>query len=98
MPRQPEHETVYVDDEGVRRLNPRATCPAFAMPCSLAWVQGICPGFLYDHRQPCPTFVCETCGEEVPFSFGADDNRPHDCDDCWDEATNLFHAGGGGAT
>jgi hypothetical protein len=30
-----------------------------------------------------PAFVCDTCGRALPWSFGAADERPMSCDDCY---------------
>lgn len=35
------------------------------------------------------TYVCDCCGYEVPWCFGASDDMPGACDDCWAAA----HAG-----
>lgn len=29
------------------------------------------------------TFICEGCKREVPWDFGAADEYPNHCDDCW---------------
>lgn len=29
------------------------------------------------------TYVCEVCRREVPWCFGAADDMPDACDDCW---------------
>lgn len=29
------------------------------------------------------TYMCDSCLRKQPFSFGADDNYPEVCDDCW---------------
>ena len=37
------------------------------------------PGFKYPGR----TFKCQSCWRVIPWCFGADDDMPYDCDDCW---------------
>ena len=33
-------------------------------------------------------YRCRTCKRRVPWCFGAADQHPHDCDDCWAEKVN----------
>jgi len=34
----------------------------------------------------CATYVCRGCKRRVPWCFGAADDMPDHCDDCWAKA------------
>lgn len=41
---------------------------------------GICEG---TQDKPSKRYTCEGCDRSVPWCFGASDNMPMHCDDCW---------------
>ncbi len=78
----------YVDTQGERRWAPHAVCPAHEMPCRDAIRKRRCRGSLYGDDTAidsvgCRIFWCEDCGKAMPAAFGAYDDDPDLCDDCW---------------
>jgi len=48
----------------------------------------MCGGTICGVRKGKPllrTYKCKGCKRQVPWCFGADDDLPHHCDDCWNK-------------
>lgn len=55
--------------------------PVSEISAACDWPSDDCAGSV--DCASCPLFLCESCAEMRPWCFGADDNCPDDCDDCW---------------